>query len=141
MALNDRIQLNLNDLPYGQLAPSQADRESWYPGKRPQDIKPGDATWDRQYRSPVGVQRFEGPQGPLEIQHVRVEKLGRNIICDQTIAGPQVLGNTTTTIDDDSTWGTAVDPEHSITGTATQDVNGEQERLTGSNWPIGLQSP
>jgi hypothetical protein len=141
MADNERIQRNISDLPYGQLAPSQVDRESWYPGKRPADIKPGDATWDRHYRSPVGVERFEGPQGPLEIQHVRIEKLGRNIICDQTIAGPQGLGSKTTTIDDDTTWGTGTDPEHTLDETATQDVNGEQERRAGYDWPIGLQSP
>jgi hypothetical protein len=136
MAVNERIQRNLNDLPYGQLAPSQANRESWYPGKRPQDIKPGDATWDRQYRSPVGLEELE-QNGPLEVERVRVEKLGRNIISDQTIAAPVVTGTETTIIDNDGTWGTGPDPEHTLTKTDTQDVNGEQERTAGYDWAKG----
>jgi hypothetical protein len=136
MAVNERIQRDKNDLPYGQLAPSQASRESWYPGKRPQDIKAGDATWDRHYRSPVGLEDLE-ENGPLEVERVRIEKLGRNSISDQTIAAPQVTGSTTTIIDDDTTWGTATDPEHTLTETATQDVNGEQERTAGYDWAKG----
>jgi len=137
MAANERVQLDLNDLPFGQLAPSQADRESWYPGKRPQDISPGDATWDRQYRSPVGVARLEAA-GPLEVERVRVELLHRNTISDQTIAAPTVTGTKTTVIDDDATWGTGADPEHTLTETETQDVNGEQERHAGRDWAKGL---
>lgn len=138
MADNERIQLDVNDLPYGQLAPSQADRISWYPGKRPQDIKAGDATWDRQFRSPVGLQGFE-EDGPLVVSRVRVEKLGRNIICDQTIAVPVVTGSKTTVIDDPATWG-VTGVSHTLTETATQDVNGTQERIAGYDGATGAVS-
>lgn len=140
MATNERIQREINDLPYGQLAPSQADRESWYPGKRPEDVKAGDATWDRHYRAPVGLQSLEGVQGPLEVQRVRVEKLGRNIISDQTIAGVQGV-QSTITIDDPASWGAGAGPQYIVTETETQDVNGEQERTAGYDWAIGAQGP
>ena len=135
MATNERIQRNKNDLPYGQLAPSQANRESWYPGKA--NAQAGDATWDKHYRVPVGEPELES-SGPLEVTRVRIEKLGRNIISDQTIAAPQNLGNTTVVIDDDSVWGTAVDPQHVLTETETQDVNGDQERTSGYDWAEGV---
>jgi len=149
MAVNERIQRDINDLPYGQLAPSQASRESWYPGKRPEDIKAGDATWDKHYRCPVGVQSLEGPQGvqgPVEVSHVRVEKLGRSIICDQTIAAPTFAGTgvqaaVTITIDDPASWGAGLGPQYAITQTDTQDVDGEQERTAGYDWAIGAQGP
>lgn len=134
MAVNEEIQRNLKDLPSGQLAPSQADRESWYPGKRPQDIKAGDATWDKHYRAPTSEEK-EG-ESPIEVERVRIEKLGRNIICDQTIAAPVVTGSKTTVIDDDATWG-ATDPEHTLTETETQDANGEAERTAGYDWAKG----
>lgn len=137
MATNERIQRNINDLPYGQLAPSQANRESWYPGKRPADVKAGDATWDRHYRTPTSIE--EGGQGPIEVERVRVEKLGRNIISDQTIAGPQAAAPVTVIIDDPASWGTGIGPQYEITPTDTQDVNGEQERTAGYDWAVGLQ--
>lgn len=137
MAVNERIQRTPNDLPYGQLAPSQASRESWYPGKRPADVKAGDATWDRHYRVPTSIE--EGGQGPIEVERVRVEKLGRNIISDQTIAGVQGV-QSTITINDPATWGAGPGPQHVVTENATQDVNGEQERTAGYDWPVGLQS-
>ena len=137
MAVNERIQRDLNDLPYGQLAPSQASRESWYPGKRPQDIRAGDATWDRHYRPPTSEEKAADDEPPIEVERVRVEKLGRNIISDQTIAEPQKGTPVTTVIDDDATWGTGPDPEHTVTPTDTQDVNGQQERTAGYDWAKG----
>lgn len=137
MATNERIQRDLNDLPYGQLAPSQASRESWYPGKRPADIKAGDATWDKHYRVPTSEEKSADDEAPIEVTRERVEKLGRNIICDQTIAAPTVTGTKTTIIDNDGEWGTGADPEHTLTETATQDVNGEQERIAGDDWAEG----
>ena len=137
MAVNERIQRNINDLPSGQLAPSQASRESWYPGKRPQDIKAGDATWDRHYRPPTSEEKSADDEPPIEVERVRVEKLGRNIISDQTIAAPVAGTTVTTIIDDDGTWGTGPDPQHTLTPTDTQDVNGEQERTAGYDWAKG----
>lgn len=136
MAVNERIQRSVNDLPYGQLAPSQASRESWYPGKRPADVKAGDATWDLHYRVPTSIEK--GGQGPIEVERVRVEKLGRNIISDQTIAGVQGV-QSTVIIDDPASWGAGVGPQYVVTENATQDVNGEQERTAGYDWAVGLQ--
>jgi len=136
MALNDRIALHLNDLPYGQLAPSQANRESWYPGKRPADVRAGDATWDRHYRVPTSEEKSVDDEPPIEVERVRIAKLGRNIICDQTIAAPVVTG--TKTLTEDAFYKTgATDPEYTLTETETQDVNGEQERTAGYDWAKG----
>lgn len=135
MAVNERIQRDVNDLPYGQLAPSQASRESWYPGKRPSEVKAGDATWDKHYRTPTSLE--VNNEAPIEVERVVVEKLGRNIICDQTIAAPVSTGTVTTTIDDDATWGTATNPEHTLTKTNTQNVDGKQERTAGYDWAKG----
>jgi hypothetical protein len=137
MALNDRIALNLNDLPFGQLAPSQANRESWYPGKRPQDIKPGDATWDRHYRVPTSEEKSVDDEAPIEVERVRITKLGRNIVCDQTIAAPEAGTPVTVVIDDPASWGAGTPPEYEITPTETQDVDGEQERTAGYDWAKG----
>jgi hypothetical protein len=138
MAVNERVQWNINDLYYGQLAPSQANREDYYPGKRPQDVREGDANWGRDYRVPVGLEEFE-QNGPLEVERVRVIKLGRNTVSDQTIAAPITGTPQTIIIDDDATWGTGADPEYTITPTDTQDVDGEQERTAGYDWAKGLE--
>ncbi len=135
MALNERVQRDINDLPFDQLAPSQAARESWYPGKRPQDIKPGDATWDRHYRSPVGVKRLE-VLGPLEVERVRVEKLHRNTVCDQTLPVPVVTDTVTTTITDAATWGT-VTPVSVVKETETPPQPAVLERTAGHDWAKG----
>jgi len=137
MAVNERIQRNLNDLPYGQLAPSQAGRVSWYPGKRPADVRAGDATWDKHYRVPTSEEKAADDEPPVEVERVRVEKLGRNVVSDQTIAAPQASVPVTVTIDDDGTWGTGADPDYTVTPTDTQDVNGEQERTAGYDWAKG----
>lgn len=136
MALNELVTWPLNDLYYGQLAPAQANREDWYPGKRPQDVREGDANWELDYRVPTSIE--EGGEAPIEVQRVRRVKLGRNIVGDQPIAGPETEPVETTTIDDDATWGTVVDPSYSLTPTNTQDVNGEQERITSYDWAKGL---
>lgn len=135
MAVNDRIQRDVNDLPYGQLAPSQANRESWYPGKRPSEVKAGDATWDKHYRVPTSIE--VNSEAPIEVERVVIEKLGRNIICDQTIAAPVVTGSKTVIIDNDNDWGTGPDPQHTLTETETQAADGRQERTAGYDWAKG----
>jgi len=135
MAVNERVQRDENDLPYGQVAPSQASRESWYPGKRPADIKAGDATWDKHYRPPTSIE--ESGEAPIEVTRVRVEKLGRSTVSDQAIAAPVAGTPVVVTADDPASWGTAPAPTYTVTPTETQDANGEQERTAGYDWAEG----
>jgi hypothetical protein len=81
--LNERVELTVNDLPHGQLAPSQASRVSWYPGKT--SAIAGDATWDKHFRVPVGNPAIE-PSGPAVIDRVIVLKTDRGVICDQVLS-------------------------------------------------------
>ena len=133
MAVNERIQRDINDLPANQLSPAGLARTEYYPGKatsKLSDLLP------TEFRIPVGLPQFE-ENGPLEVERVRIEKLGRGIISDQTIASPITGTPIVTVIDDDSVWGTGPDPEHTLTPTDTQDVNGEQERTAGYDWAKG----
>jgi len=85
MAANERVQRDINDLHYGQLAASQSARTNFTPGTI--SARAGDMNWPKDWRIPVGLSAFE-TSGPLEVQRVRIEKLGRNIVCDQTIPVP-----------------------------------------------------
>lgn len=105
MATNERVQWDINDIPYGQLASSQANRTAFYPGKSG-DIQ-GDEVWGQDFRIPVGIPRLEA-SGPLEVTRVRVVKLGRNTVSDQTLE-----------VED------------------TTDLNGEHERDAGYDWAEG----
>lgn len=135
MADNERVEWGLNDLPYGQLAPSQSSRTDWYPGKKPSEVREGDANWEKHYRIPVGVARLES-SGPLEVERVRVVKLGRGIVCDQVIAAPVVTGTKTVTVtNEDSSEGP--DYTYDLTQTETQDADGTQERNSGYDWAEG----
>ncbi len=53
MSVNERIQWDINDIPYGQLAPSQAGRTNFTPGKA--NALPNDQNWPEDYRVPVGI--------------------------------------------------------------------------------------
>jgi len=137
MAVNERIQRDQNDLYFGQLAPSQANREDYYPGKPPSQVRAGDANWEKDFRVPIGDRAREVPGGPVEVERVRVLKLHRGSISDQTIAAPVVTGMKTITITSPEEWG-ATTPQHTVTETETQDVDGQQERTAGYDWAEGL---
>ena len=133
MGLSERLQLNLLDTYYGYQAPAQAGRTENYPGKAVSS--PSDFLW-QDFKVPQGNAALE-ENGPVTMQRVRIEKLGRNIICDQTIGAPVSAGpDEITTITDPATWGTTT-PESTVEPTETQDVNGEQERTAGYDWPVG----
>ena len=133
MADNDRMQWDINDLPYQQLSPAGLARTEYYPGKA--TSRPGDLLV-KEFRSPVGLPQFEA-NGPLEVEHVRVALLRRGSVSDQTIAVPIAGTPVVTVIDDESVWGVGALPEHTLTPTETQDVNGEQERTAGYDWAKG----
>jgi len=137
MAVNERIQFNLNDLWYMQLAASQANRTDFTPGKATQDR--GGMNWELDYRIPVGLPNFESG-GPLEVERVRIELLHRNTICDQTISPPIASAPQTVTITQPSVWG-GTNPTSTITPTQTQDLAGRThtviERTAGYDWAEG----
>ena len=91
MAVNDRVEYVSGDIAHEQLAPAQAARTSFTPGKA--TSRPGDMNWPKDFRIPTGTPAFDGEAaGPVEMSRVRVVKLGRNIVSDQTVLAPVVTG-------------------------------------------------
>lgn len=91
MATNERVQFESGDIDAGQLAPSQAGRTNFTPGKATGN--PGDMNWPKDHRIPTGTPAFDGESaGPVEMKRIRVVKLGRNIVSDQTILTPTETG-------------------------------------------------
>jgi len=93
MAMNDRIVVDSGDVAYGQLAPSQSSpsRTNWTPGKA--EGKPLDMNWPVDFRIPTGTPAFDGEAaGPVLMVRERVVKLGRGVVCDQTVLPPVVTG-------------------------------------------------
>lgn len=113
MAINERIEYTLNDIPFEQLAPIKANQTDFTPGRT--DGKALDMNWPTEFRIPTGNFGFnEATNGPIEVERVRVIKLGRNIVCDQVLADvPSV-------------------PEET-----TQENDGRKERRTGFDWAKG----
>jgi len=109
MATNDRVQHNLDDRYFGQLAPSQANRTNFTPGKA--ISKAGDQNWPLDYLIPTSNAALD-VAGPRPMQRVRIELLGRNIICNQTLTSVPAHPETTTQIND-----------------------GKKERTAGYEWP------
>lgn len=136
MALNERVQWNDNDLNYGQLAPSQAHRKNFTPGKA--TGKPGDMNWPVDFRVPVGIRSLELPvKGPLEVERVRIIRLHRNSVSDQTILAPIVTGMKTTVIVSQKVWGVGAVPQHILTETVTAPRPAVLERTAGYDWAKG----
>jgi len=115
MADNDRVQWDIDDLYYGQTA--QVGRTNFTPGKASNDA--GGMNWEQDFRIPVGVLALES-SGPLEVTRVRTSLTRRNVISNQTILDPVA----------------EVNPGSNLT-TATQDVDGTQERTAGYDWAEG----
>ena len=88
MAYNDRIEVNSGDVGYQQKA--QAGRTEFTPGKI--TSLPLDQNWPTESRIPTGTPAFDGESaGPVEMNRNRVTKLGRGIVCDQTLPTPTVM--------------------------------------------------
>ena len=112
MAANERVQYDIKDRYYGQLAPSQALRTMFTPGKA--ISKRGDMNWPKDFKLPVGTPVFQEANvgiGPVDMTRVRVIKLKRNIVCDQTLVS------------------VPADPLHT-----TQVNDGRKERTSGYDW-------
>jgi hypothetical protein len=108
--MNERIETTSNDLSAAQQAPSQASRVNFTPGKA--TGKAGDMNWPKDYRVPTGTTAFGGESaGPATVTRVRVVKLGRNVVCDQTLVSVPVDPNDT-----------------------TQENDGRKERKSGNDW-------
>jgi hypothetical protein len=89
--------------------------------------------WPKDHRIPTGTPAFDGEAaGPVLMNRMRVVKLGRNIVSDQTIAAPVTSAPVTTTITSSKEWGT-VSPTVTVTPTNTQSNNGQQERQAGND--------
>lgn len=88
---NERVEYVSGDIAAGQLAPSQSARTNFTPGKALS--KPDDQNWPKDFRIPTGTPAFDGEAaGPVQMQRTRIVKLGRNIICDQQVLAPVVVG-------------------------------------------------
>lgn len=100
MADNDRVQYNLRDEYYGQLANSQANRTNFTPGDP--DGKALDMNWPTDFRIPTGVPAFdESIDGPEIVTRVRVVKLHRNSVSDQVQQGVPADSEGETTLEND----------------------------------------
>lgn len=131
MATNDRIEVNSGDVAAGQLAPAQAARTSFTPGKA--TSKPGDMNWPKDFRIPTGTPAFDGEAaGPVQMQRTRITKLGRNIVSDQTVLAPVVTGTRVETRNEDGINGT-----DTVTDTVTSPNLADRERQAGNDNIVG----
>jgi hypothetical protein len=106
MAINERVQYDSGDIVHGQLAPSQAARTSFTPGKAAS--RPGDMNWPKDFRIPTGTPAFDREAaGPVDMLRTRVVKLHRGTVSDQTVLAPVVSGTRVETRDEDGLHGTS----------------------------------
>ena len=133
MAVNDRIEYRSGDVRWEQLSPSQAFgvRTEWYPGKA--KSRPGDMNWERDLRTPTSTPAFNGEAaGPVEMERVRVVKLGRNTVSDQVVLAPTVTGVRVETRDEVGVHG-----EDTVQDTEQPANLANRERQAGSDWVKG----
>lgn len=134
MSVNERVEYKIGDIRHEQLAPSQAFgvRTQWYPGKAVS--KAGDMNWERDNRIPTGTTAFDGEAaGPVEMERVRIIKLGRNSVSDQTVLAPTVLGTRVETRDEEGVNGTntTIDTEQPSNLT-TRERQAGYDRIVGA---------
>lgn len=128
---NERVSIVSTDIAYGQLAPSQAARTAFTPGKA--TSQPGDENWAKDHRIPTGTPAFSGEAaGPVLVSRERVFLTGRGIICDQPVLAPVSGTPCQTVVTSPKEWGT-VTPTSTLTPTDTQDANGKQEHGSGGD--------
>jgi hypothetical protein len=108
--MNDRIEIDVKDIGHNQLAPSQSERTMFTPGKA--NSRALDENWPKEFKVPQsGDVMNERTLGPVEMTRVRVVKLGRNTVSDQTLTSVPVLPLDT-----------------------TQENDGRKERTAGYDW-------
>ena len=99
MAVNERVQFDIKDISHEQLAPSQALRTQFTPGKA--TSLPGDMNWPKEFKAPQACPALnEVTSGPVDMTRVRVIKLGRNSVSDQTLVSVPVDPLNTTQVND-----------------------------------------
>ena len=131
MAKNDRVEVDSGDIDYGQLAPNQVLRTMFTPGKA--TSKAGDENWPKTSRIPTGTPAFDGEAaGPVQMQRARIVKLGRNIVCDQTILAPVVTGTRVETRNEVGVKGVDV-----VTDTVNPPNLADRERQAGNDNIVG----
>ena len=120
MADNDLVEYISGDIHHEQLAPSQAARTEFTPGKV--TSRANDQNWPTEFRIPTGTPAFDGEgAGPVQMEYTRPVKLGRNIVSDQVIGLPTVTGTKTVTTETPNEWGVGNAPSHTLTETETQE--------------------
>ena len=131
MADNDRVEIFTGDVAADQLAPSQASRTAFTPGKA--TSKPDDQNWPTDFRIPTGTPAFDGEAaGPVQMVRIRVEKLHRNTICDQEILAPVVTDVRVESRNEDGISGT-----DTVTDTVNPATAATQERRVGADNIVG----
>lgn len=125
MADNERVEIVCNDIYYGQLASSQASRTQYYPG----NPNITDAAVFRDYRVPTGNPALD-TSGPRKIERVRVVKLGRNTICDDTLPAPVITRHVVEPVS-----GVSISGTHEIDETTTPSNPAILERPSGYDAP------
>ena len=99
MAMNERIEIDAKDIGHNQLAPSQSERTMFTPGKA--NSKSLDENWPKEFKVPQsGDVLNERTSGCADMTRVRVVKLGRNIISDQTLTSVPATPLYTTQVND-----------------------------------------
>ena len=127
MADNDRLVVTTNDLSAGQQSASQASRTEFYPGKA--SSKQNDLPWEKDFRIPQGTPAFDGEAaGPVEMNRNRVIKLGRNVVCDDTVRDPLVESTRVEAVADNYINGT-----NTVKETEYRDDIAGEERSTGND--------
>jgi len=97
MAINERIEYLFGDVSAGQLAPSQALRTNFTPGKT--NGLPNDENWPKDYLVPTSNPALD-LIGPHPMWRQRLIKLGRNIVCDQVLVFVPVDPHNETQVND-----------------------------------------
>ncbi len=128
MADNERVQYISNDIEPGQQAPSQASRTNFVPGTSGAG-NAQDANWPKDNRIPQGTPAFDGEAaGPVEMNRIRVVKLHRNTVSDQTVLTPTVLSTRVEAVTDDYISGT-----NTVKETENPENLAERERRAGND--------
>jgi hypothetical protein len=97
MAANERVEYTIKDISHEQFA--QVGRTMFTPGKA--TSLPNDMNWPLERKIPVGTPVFaEATHGPLDMTRVRIIKLGRNSVSDQTLVSVPADPLNTTQIND-----------------------------------------
>ncbi len=133
MAANERVQYNINDIPYEQLAPSKSGRTNFTPGKTTGQAD--DQNWPEEFRVPTGNRAIdEAVGGPTEVTRVRVVKLERNTVGDQELRAPTVTRIIVTTVDDPTA---GICGTHTVNETPTVEPFGVEKEQEGYDWAEG----